>query len=56
MKKVIVDAVAVLGFAAMVTVPAFAGQLGPTPVAGVGVGALAVLAYGYRALRNRIDG
>ena len=48
----------VFAVAAMVVVadPAFAIQVAtPAPLAGVGVGAMALLGAGYRALKRRID-
>ncbi|MCA1654011.1 MAG: hypothetical protein ABR588_01840 [Sphingomicrobium sp.] len=37
--------------------PAFAGEVvrTPAPVAGIGVGAVALIGFGYRALKNRIS-
>ena len=35
--------------------PAFAGiERTPAPVAGIGIGAVALIGFGYRALKNRI--
>ena len=47
----------VLGIAfAAIAAPAFAGGAVPTPapIAGLGIGAIAVVGLGYRALKNRI--
>ena len=47
----------VLGSAFAVTAaPALAGgaQPAPAPIAGLGIGAIALVGLGYRALRNRI--
>lgn len=37
--------------------PAFAGLIRetPAPIAGVGIGAIALIGLGYRALKNRIN-
>ncbi|MDH7972399.1 hypothetical protein QH494_09415 [Sphingomonas sp. AR_OL41] len=36
--------------------PAFAGApITPAPIAGLGIGAFAVVAIGYRALKRRLD-
>lgn len=56
MKKTIFDAASAVVILSVVATPAYAGMLGPAPVAGVGLGALAILGMGYRALRKRIDG
>jgi hypothetical protein len=44
-----------MAFAAMAA-PAFAGgaQPAPAPIAGLGIGAIALVGLGYRALKNRI--
>lgn len=35
--------------------PALAGTVGtPAPVAGIGIGAVALIGFGYRALKSRI--
>jgi hypothetical protein len=38
----------------LISTPALAIHAGPAPVAGVGYGALALAAIGYRKLRSRI--
>ncbi len=37
--------------------PAFAGrsEMAPAPIAGVGIGAVALIGIGYRALKRRIN-
>jgi hypothetical protein len=35
--------------------PAFAGQTVPAPIAGIGIGAVALIGIGYRALKRRIN-
>lgn len=41
---------------AAIASPAFAGvQVTPAPVAGIGIGAVALIGLGYRALKRRID-
>lgn len=56
MKKIFSDATAVVAVSALIATPAMAGAVIPAPVAGVGLGALVILAIGYRALRKHIDG
>jgi hypothetical protein len=42
--------------AALIATPAFAGTVtSPAPVAGIGIGAVALVGLGYRALRRRFD-
>jgi hypothetical protein len=38
----------------LISTPALAIPAAPAPVAGIGCGALALAAFGYRKLRNRI--
>lgn len=42
---------------AAIAAPAFAGDVAavPAPVAGVGIGAIALIGLGYRALKHRIN-
>ena len=42
---------------ASMAAPAFAGAVAPVPapVAGIGIGAVALIGLGYRALQRRID-
>jgi hypothetical protein len=49
------DLAATVILVALASSPAFAGCLPPTPapVAGVGIGAVALLGFGYRALKRR---
>lgn len=50
-----IDFFAVSAIAAVVAVPASAGTPPvPGPVAGIGIGAVVLLGFGYRALRNRV--
>ena len=45
-----------LGLAMLcVASPAFASDVVPAPVAGVGIGAILLVGAGYRALKRRID-
>jgi hypothetical protein len=55
MRKLLLDTVAMGSVLLVVATPAWAGAPIPAPVAGVGIGALALLALGYRSLRKRID-
>lgn len=55
MKMRIVDGLSFAGMAVLLATPAQAGCIVPAPAAGVGLGALALLGVGYRALRKRID-
>jgi hypothetical protein len=55
MRKSLLDAAALGSVIVFTASPAWAGLPIPAPVAGVGIGALAVLAAGYVALRRRID-
>jgi hypothetical protein len=45
-------------FSAMLAMaaPAYAGNVVPAPVAGIGIGAVVLIGLGYRALRGRIGG
>ena len=46
----------VIGFALVASAsPAFAGQPVPAPIAGVGIGAVALIGIGYRVLKRRIN-
>jgi hypothetical protein len=47
----------IAGVAALTAAPAFAGGAvaTPAPLAGVGIGAVALLGLGYRALKKRIE-
>jgi hypothetical protein len=56
LRKILFDGAALTVTIIVLAVPAAAGVVIPAPVAGVGVGALVVMAIGYRALRKRIDG
>jgi ABC-type branched-subunit amino acid transport system permease subunit len=48
-----IGATLVIAFA---TTPAMAGvPVTPAPIAGLGIGAFAVVAIGYRALKRRLD-
>ena len=47
----VVIGLAVLAFASS----AFAGNTVPAPIAGVGIGAVALIGLGYRALKRRIN-
>jgi len=40
-----------------IAAPAFAGRenMAPAPIAGVGIGAVALIGIGYRALKRRIN-
>ena len=42
---------------ASLAAPVFAGQVAPSPapIAGIGIGAVALIGLGYRALKRRID-
>lgn len=41
---------------ALAATPAYAGfPITPAPIAGIGIGAFAVVAIGYRALKRRLD-
>jgi hypothetical protein len=45
----------ILGLAMLgVATPAFAADVAPAPVAGVGIGAVLLVGAGYRALKRRI--
>ena len=56
MRKIVaLNAVAFCALAA-ITSPAFAGTVvTPAPVAGIGIGAVALLGMGYRALKRRAE-
>jgi hypothetical protein len=46
----------VIGLAVLASAsPAFAGNTVPAPIAGVGIGAVALIGLGYRALKRRIN-
>ena len=46
----------VIGFALVACAsPAFAGITVPAPIAGVGIGAVALIGLGYRVLKRRIN-
>ena len=51
----IIDGLSFAAMVALLATPAQAGCIVPAPAAGVGLGALALLGLGYRALRQRID-
>lgn len=53
----VLDLTATAIIAAFAASPALAGCVVPTPapVAGVGLGAIALMGLGYRALKRRID-
>jgi len=56
MRKVTVLDVVAFGLVAMVASPAFAGMpMTPAPAAGIGIGAVALIGFGYRALKRRIN-
>jgi hypothetical protein len=55
LKLKIFDTAAFVAMAFSLATAAHAGMVTPAPVAGVGIGALALLGLGYRALRKRID-
>jgi hypothetical protein len=51
----VLDGFAFVTITAGFATPALAGMVVPAPAAGVGIAALALLGFGYRALRKRID-
>ena len=52
-----IERIAVAVLLGLLASPAFAGPVAQTaaPVAGVGIGAIALIGIGYRALKNRLN-
>jgi len=56
-RSVCLDFAATAVIAALASTPAWAGLAppAPAPIAGVGIGAIALLGLGYRAMKRRLD-
>jgi hypothetical protein len=50
-----IEKIAVCTILVSIATPAFAAEVGaPAPVAGIGIGAVALIGLGYRALKRRL--